>query len=223
MRALKIFISICFCAVWLSGCSVHNNGEQTKSPLPTLQWYVERYGEVSSPELQSFLSQISKRISAGRSTRIIVLNSSDPMAFTTGGGFIVISAGLIANLRNEAELAFIIAHELSHEILRHTETDAFVDPSGATSKERQEIEMEADKQAVMLLMRANYDPHAALACLHHTYSAFPDLQYSASHPELETRIEALSGLILKSRWTPPGTIDSREFRIFKKMLSNSTF
>lgn len=50
---------------------------------------------------------------------IRVLESDDLNAFTTGAGNNYITSGLLAALRNEAELAMVIGHEMSHSLERH--------------------------------------------------------------------------------------------------------
>lgn len=161
------------------------------------------------------------RLAPDKAARIIILNADAPMAFTTGGEFILISKGLILSLKSEAELAFIIAHEIAHDVLGHTKTEIFLDPKNASADERREIEMDADLHALAMVMKGQYDPHSALGSLRHTYAAFPDLEFSSSYPDLSTRISKLSDLILKSRWTPPGTTSTRDFQRFFSLLASS--
>ncbi|MCX7858437.1 MAG: M48 family metalloprotease, partial [Deltaproteobacteria bacterium] len=49
-----------------------------------------------------------------------VLDVSDENAWALPGGRIYLHRGLLTIVRNESELAGIIAHEMSHVILRHT-------------------------------------------------------------------------------------------------------
>lgn len=51
--------------------------------------------------------------------RFGVINSSNVNAFAAPDGYIFITKGLLRQLNNEAELAGIIAHELTHVIKRH--------------------------------------------------------------------------------------------------------
>jgi beta-barrel assembly-enhancing protease len=48
-----------------------------------------------------------------------IIESEDINAFALPGGFIFVTAGLYALLRNEAELAAILGHEIAHVNLRH--------------------------------------------------------------------------------------------------------
>jgi membrane-associated protease RseP (regulator of RpoE activity) len=78
---------------------------------------------------------------------------------TTFGSRIEVHSALEALLDDEAELAFIISHELAHVILEHTGPgkEAQVKDHAV----RQRIEVEADTLGVLLMARAGYEPAAA--------------------------------------------------------------
>ncbi|MEM9726720.1 MAG: M48 family metallopeptidase, partial [Pseudomonadota bacterium] len=48
-----------------------------------------------------------------------VIDDKTPNAFTTGGGYVYIHTGLIRIMRNEAELAMVLGHEMAHGDLNH--------------------------------------------------------------------------------------------------------
>jgi hypothetical protein len=52
-------------------------------------------------------------------TRIFVIKSSVVNAFATNQGYLFITTGLLAQLENEAQLAFVICHELIHYKKKH--------------------------------------------------------------------------------------------------------
>lgn len=52
--------------------------------------------------------------------RVYVVKSSEVNAFATDQGIIFVTVGLLAKLDNEAELAFILAHELVHHVKKHS-------------------------------------------------------------------------------------------------------
>lgn len=62
---------------------------------------------INEPELRSKLS-------------FYALRSEEPNAFSTDQGLIFITLGLIAQLENEAQLAFVLSHEIAHFEKRHT-------------------------------------------------------------------------------------------------------
>jgi beta-barrel assembly-enhancing protease len=104
-----------------------------------------------------------------------VLRNSIPSALAVGGRHFVISDGLIALVRNESELAAVLAHEISHQHLEH-----FCHrPSKSTTRFNQgvvvqhynlKIEIEADRHATRILAAAGYEPKSlisVLSCLQH--------------------------------------------------------
>lgn len=48
-----------------------------------------------------------------------VLNSEQPNAFATPGGYIFVTIGLLKSVRNEAELAGVLGHEIAHVSEKH--------------------------------------------------------------------------------------------------------
>ena len=48
-----------------------------------------------------------------------ILNSEDQNAFAAPGGYIFVTRGLLSSLKNEAELAGVLAHEVAHVTRRH--------------------------------------------------------------------------------------------------------
>ncbi|MGG7565252.1 M48 family metalloprotease [Rhodovulum sp. DZ06] len=48
-----------------------------------------------------------------------IVADADVNAFTTGGGYVFVNAGMLAALENEAQLAMVLAHEAAHVDLGH--------------------------------------------------------------------------------------------------------
>jgi len=48
-----------------------------------------------------------------------VLNSEQPNAFAAPGGYVFVTVGLLKNVRNEAELAGVLGHEIAHVSEKH--------------------------------------------------------------------------------------------------------
>ena len=71
----------------------------------------------------------------------------------------MIDAGLERLLRDDAELAFAIAHETAHILLGHTAADRQSDIGDLTR--RRAMEQQADAAALRLMARAGYAPDAA--------------------------------------------------------------
>ena len=72
--------------------------------------------------LQSILQKITSVNSELKNTDARIIFSRDwwPNAYSMGDGTIAINAGLLIFLNNEAELVFVLCHELAHYYLQHT-------------------------------------------------------------------------------------------------------
>ncbi|MEL7252401.1 MAG: M48 family metallopeptidase [Bacteroidota bacterium] len=109
--------------------------------------------------------------------RAYVLKTSEVNAFALDQGIVFVSLGLLAQLENEAQLAFVLSHELVHIIEGHV-MDSFVedmkiDNSVITTKDRdgkqfdlaetmknqysREQEMSADQIGAEYFLKTNYD------------------------------------------------------------------
>jgi len=124
-----------------------------------------------------------------------VLDTGDVNAFAAPGGYIFITKGLFLKMRNEAELAGVLAHEMVHVLKRHhlqaiqknAQVGLLADAASlaAGGKDNSEImkkaisagtelyargldkddEFEADRMGVVIAARAGYDPYALPAVL----------------------------------------------------------
>ena len=81
---------------------------------------------VTAPEAYHYLQSLVQKIIGANpelkdsDARVIFSRDWWPNAFSMGDGTIVINAGLMVFLDNEAELIFVICHELAHYYLEHT-------------------------------------------------------------------------------------------------------
>ena len=81
-------------------------------------------GAYDDSQLQAYVNEIGQR-AAKASHRpdlqyfFTVLDSEDINAFTTGGGFVYITRGIMNFLNSEAELAAVLGHEIGHVTARH--------------------------------------------------------------------------------------------------------
>jgi predicted Zn-dependent protease len=84
---------------------------------------LEREGQVlSAPKLEEYLSGVKDKLvdpSLRDRLRVRVLRDPSLNAVAYPTGDIFINTGLLARLRNEGELAFIMAHECNHVLLEH--------------------------------------------------------------------------------------------------------
>jgi|GEM_PF-5786203 len=106
--------------------------------------------------------------------RLTVANLPIATAFTRGAREIVISGRLLQSLDASSELAFVLAHELSHLALGHSRGGKLED------------EIHADRLALSLLRRSGFDPCAGVTALVRVASP-----YAASVQGLTARIQSL--------------------------------
>jgi predicted Zn-dependent protease len=128
--------------------------------------------------------------------RFGVLDTDSLNAFAAPGGYIFITRGLLMNLRNESELAGVLAHEIAHVLRRHhlaaiqknaqtgiiadlasmavesSQYGSLAEKAIATSTELyargldKSDEYEADRMGVVIAARAGYDPYGLPSVLH---------------------------------------------------------
>jgi len=199
-----------------SGTGPHREREQAALRAETL---VRQYGERSSGPAAEYLAGLSERLSQALSARpgrlepgetfsIRLLDTSQALAVSPGRGQIVLSRGMIIRLMNESELAFVIAHEMGHQALGHSEEED-IDA---------DLEMAADRYALGIVALAGYDPRFAAGSIPHAYGAVPP-ESAAHYPAPEKRVQALMEALAESGWQPPGTINRRAFVEFRQALA----
>lgn len=124
-----------------------------------------------------------------------VLDTDSLNAFAAPGGYVFITRGLLLNMRNEAELAGVLAHEIAHVLQRHhlaaiqknAQTGIIADLASMAVESSQygaiadkainastelyargldkSDEYEADRMGVVIAARAGYDPYGLPAVL----------------------------------------------------------
>jgi predicted Zn-dependent protease len=134
---------------------------------------------------------VAQRSEGGYKWRFGLLKTDSVNAFATPGGFVMVTAGLVKQLQNEDELAFVLAHEVAHVLRRHhyrvvlrqrlaetaaknlQATTGDVGNSALSQASAQiyargldkSSEFEADRIGVELMTQAGYDPAAAMGVL----------------------------------------------------------
>lgn len=206
----------------------------------TLNWVDTNYGVIRDETVDRFLRRVAARLdsavpAAGREHesdaalegglirypwQIFVTKQPAANAFSIGGGVILISRGLVESAGTEAELAAIIAHEMSHQLLGHTrealsavlssDVKSGDTPAISYSEER---ELEADALSLRLLMLARYDARHALYALliGHGPSPYRPQNTGVASPAQQERLARLYQAMSECPGPLPGTQTSREF------------
>ncbi len=94
-------------------------GEQNYSPTRQAEG-----GDMTvMPELTAYVNEVGQKLAAVADRKLpyefVVLNNGVPNAWALPGGKIAINRGLLTELKNEAELAAVIGHEIVHAAARH--------------------------------------------------------------------------------------------------------
>src|SRR3954467_9544972 len=74
--------------------------------------------------MQRYVNQVGRWLSLHSERpnldwRFGILDSDNLNAFATPGGYVLVTKGLLARLKNEAELAGVLAHEIAHVVKKH--------------------------------------------------------------------------------------------------------
>lgn len=162
---------------------------------------------VNDPALQEYVNRIGVWLALHTDRpdlpwRFGVLDTSGVNAFATPGGYIFITRGLLLHMRDEAELAGVLAHEISHVTARHAletmrkgalaglASDALSEYAKQEGKEAfsklvnagteiysrgldKEDEFAADRMGAVIAARAGYDPFALASVLQTLMSINP--------------------------------------------------
>ncbi len=86
---------------------------------------LSRYGGLyDDPKLTEYVNKVGLTIAEVSERpeldyRFAILNSREKNAFAAPGGYVFVTIGLLENLRDEAELATVLAHEIAHIDRKH--------------------------------------------------------------------------------------------------------
>jgi predicted Zn-dependent protease len=125
---------------------------------------------------------------AGCGGKLWMTNSSKLDAYSDGKNFVV-TTGIGRLARSTDEIAFVIAHEMAHNILGHSRKSSKHGIFGLFHARRDEIE--ADRYAVRLMANAGYRPVGGITFLQ---AARRRLWWNVSldHPGFGRRIRVVS-------------------------------
>lgn len=118
------------------------------------------------------------------------------------GKHVFTTTGLLSTVRNDDELAFIIAHEMSHNILHHTGVmrggavkRGIGRTLGQSGRIVRETEREADALGGTLMLDAGFDPVRGAAILGRLGSGDLGIEMFAAHASAGRRVAAMRALV----------------------------
>ncbi|MBI3134330.1 MAG: M48 family metalloprotease [Bacteroidetes bacterium] len=132
--------------------------------------------------------------------RFYLLRSNTPNAYSTDQGIILFTTGLISQVESEAQLAYILCHEISHYAEKHVRNEYMESQKiykgrgqygNANYKSRieqisnysKELELEADEKGIDMFLKTEYDVNeifTGFEVLHYTYLPFDDIHFDTS-------------------------------------------
>lgn len=157
----------------------------------------EMGGEYSDAGLKNYVNRIGQRLVkvSGRSNipyHFTVVNTPMVNAFAIPGGYVYVTKGIMKVLRDEAELASVLGHEIGHVVGKHgvnkirqvvvaQKAMKYVDRLGEVALSQmtnlfmnmwvsgygRQQELEADRMGLHMANNASYDPHGAVRLFQH--------------------------------------------------------
>lgn len=186
----------------------------------------KRFKLIEDFSLQTKINEIGQKIADASERKSIlyyfkVLDKDEKNAFALPGGYVYVFNGLLEEIKNDNELAYVLAHEISHISARHS-VDLLkknlgfnilmvlaktTSPDMETVKRTnialdllmlsysREDELMADRLAVRFMQKAGFNPEGALSFL----EKFKEIKqrepirqlYGRTHPYINERIRAV--------------------------------
>jgi len=175
-----------------------------------------------------------------------VLKMKEVNAFTVGGGYVYVTAGLVLHMPHEAGAAGVIAHEICHNLARHiserlTKANLIGIATAAIGGGAGEVidlfsnlgllqfgrenELEADRLGLELVHKANYqlrgfkDVFLIIQKLYENQATLPIINdLLATHPKPKTRIEQIDQLTPKYKQKETAILTTQSFEKIKQQI-----
>jgi predicted Zn-dependent protease len=204
--------------------------EQSIGKAVALQVIARSGGTLEQPELVRYVNLVGQAVALTSDRPDIpyhfaVLKDDSINAFAAPAGYVFITNGLLKQVRNEAELAAVLGHEIAHvsqkhilEVIQRSKQLAGVSQAGLAAANQnpqvfknvidtavkklldegldQEKEIEADRLGDAFAARVGYDPTAYPALLARLRALKgDDAAFFKTHPNFSTRIDAVQNTI----------------------------
>jgi len=164
-------------------------------------------------ELSTYVNKVAKNIlkrekGLYKELQFYVLKNNSVNAFSTDQGIIFVTTGLLAQLENEAQLAFILAHEVAH-FTEHHVRDGYVESKnikkgkgkynrlsyeekvGELSIYSKDNEHDADTKGIEIFLKSQYDVETiftSFEVLLYAYLPFQDTKFDTAYFNTENLI-----------------------------------
>ncbi len=203
-----------------------------------------RSGVVQDANVHRYVSLVGTSLALGSSRpslpwTFIVLDTDGVNAFAAPGGYVHITRGTLALIKNEAELAGVLAHEIIHITEKHTvraiqknaavQMGAAETLSGSAALMDRVVtavydnivergfgraeENESDEKGVALANKTRYAPNGLVAFLTTLKVRNKESKEKrglfASHPEMQERLDRITRQITANKLTATATVEAR--------------
>jgi len=220
--------------------------EQSLGQSIALQVVARSGGVYEQADLLRYVNLVGKAVAAtsdrpNLNYHFAILNDQTINAFATPGGYVFVTRGLLKQVRNEAELAAVLGHEIGHvsqkhmlEVIQRSKQIAGVSEAGLAYAARQPgqfkqlidsaatklldegydqgKETEADKLGVIFAARVGYDATAYLGLLNRLRGLKgDDRTLFKTHPNYSARIDAVETVVREKGYVKTGTILADRF------------
>jgi predicted Zn-dependent protease len=203
----------------------------------------QRYGVVQDATVHKYVTLVGAVLAQASDRpnlpwKFIVLDTDGVNALAAPGGYVHITRGALSLMKNEAELAGVLGHEIIHITEKHTmkaiqkgkmvqmgtsETlsnspalfSKFVDKAteGVMAGFGRGEELEADEKGVLVANKVGYSPKGLsdfLTTIKERNSGSSEKQgLFASHPEMDERLKKLEKKIADAKLTAAATVEAR--------------
>ncbi|HEX4823374.1 MAG TPA: M48 family metallopeptidase [Candidatus Polarisedimenticolaceae bacterium] len=181
-----------------------------------------RWRFVTEPSAQAYADRMARQLaerieSAPRKPRVVFVDSPEHRVLALPSGTLLMSVGLVRFLQDEAELAFVLGHELAHAASGEVAVRLVRLGFNATARERgdsdglcwsdaavdlvrlgygRKRERDADARALQAMIALEYDPTSAIRYLQRTADAVerrdPNVaELAVAHPIASDRVRRL--------------------------------
>jgi predicted Zn-dependent protease len=194
-------------------------GKQTNEQV------LSQYPLYDNAQVQEYVSNLGQELINSSDSRDIpftfqVVASEEVNAFATPGGFVYVTTGLLQTAETRAQLASVLAHEISHINKKHgikslkqavaaqgIASTVGVDTSALAQiayqvavdlPQSRDYEYEADSSGLEVLQQAGYPAEAFAEFLAKLEGGGGTPEFLRTHPTSNSRIEAISKLSTRS-------------------------
>ena len=258
--ALCFLIPIC-----LSFCKTTGNGIKSEATPEEVQEIrvgkalaarlIRKYGLLQKKDPVRYINLVGRGLARVSSRPELtfhfgILNTDEINAFACPGGYILLTRGALLVMQNEAELAGVLAHEISHVALEHSgrfqaaETSwlefvgsmlgggnvmnsAFHKATGELEKKmlengrQKDLEFEADRAGLLYAGNLGYDPGAVIGYLRRTASAKNNKVMVKTHPGASKRIRSMEDFMGSEGLSREGALNKTRFQKYINKTSLS--